>query len=143
STWTEVSNTVTNTSSGIHVDQHALAWAGTRLIAGNDGGVWSTTDAGSTWNDHNTGLSIIQFYYGALHPTNNSIIYAGSQDNGTSKYSGSNPWSLIGSGDGGEPIFSSTSPNTKWATAYQYAGIERTLDGGATIDNPSGITGAG
>src|SRR5207244_2910790 len=48
-TWTEVSKTRTDPANGIHVDQHSVAWAGSRLIVGNDGGVWSTTDGGSTW----------------------------------------------------------------------------------------------
>src|SRR2546425_11037734 len=59
-TWTEVSKTASNPANGIHVDQHAMAWAGTRLIVGNDGGVWSTTDGGATWADHNTNLALTQ-----------------------------------------------------------------------------------
>jgi len=48
--WTEISRTTNAVAStGIHVDQHAMAWVGTtRLIVGNDGGVWSTTNASST-----------------------------------------------------------------------------------------------
>ena len=49
-----------------HPDQHAQAWAGNRLIIGNDGGVWSTTDGGATFTNHNSNLSITQFYYGSV-----------------------------------------------------------------------------
>lgn len=38
--WTEVSQTTPAfAANGIHVDQHTMAWAGSRLIVGNDGGV--------------------------------------------------------------------------------------------------------
>src|SRR5207244_658402 len=50
-TWTDITD-------GMHADLHSLAWAGSRLIAGNDGGVWSSTNGGTSWTNHNTNLSI-------------------------------------------------------------------------------------
>jgi photosystem II stability/assembly factor-like uncharacterized protein len=55
--WTEVSKQTSDPAHGIHADQHSLGWVGGRLIVGNDGGLWSTTDGGNTWDDHNTTLS--------------------------------------------------------------------------------------
>ena len=114
-TWTEISKTA-DAQRGIHVDQQALAWAGNRLIVGNDGGVWSTTDDGGTWSDHNTNLAITQFYKGALHPTNPNFALAGSQDNGYEKWTGADAWSLVGiGGDGMDMAVSSSQPATRWA----------------------------
>ena len=49
--WTEVSHSTpaSATVNGIHADQHAAVFAGSRLIVGNDGGVWSSADRGATW----------------------------------------------------------------------------------------------
>ncbi len=132
-TWTEVSKTVSAPSSGIHVDQHSMAWAGNRLIVGNDGGVWSTTDGGTTWNVHNTNLSVTQFYDGSIHPTNPNFALAGSQDNGTEKWTGTNAWQWISGGDGAGSAISSSNPNTHWAVSSQRPAIRRTINGGASF----------
>ena len=51
----------------IHIDQAALAWIPStgRLLVVNDGGVYSTTDMGLHWNNHNQDLAISQFEGGA------------------------------------------------------------------------------
>ena len=54
------------------------------FYVGNDGGIYKTTNGGSTWVTLNTTLSITQFYSGiSLHPTNPDIAMGGTQDNGT------------------------------------------------------------
>ena len=130
---------------GPHTDLHALAFAadGSVLLDGNDGGVWrlenpsspgttSTTDATGTvqWTDLNTNLDTIQFTGIALHPTDPTIAYGGSQDNGTEKYSGSLNWSQVRGGDGGFVRVDQTNPQTVY---HEYYGIslERSDDGGA------------
>jgi len=119
-TWTDVRD-------GIHVDQRTEAWAGNRLIVGNDGGVYSTMDGGMTWTSHNTNLSVTQFNAGCLHPTDVTFVIGGSEDNGVEKRSGLIAWQALLSGDGGHCAFSSSAPNTNWAL-----GFDRTLDGGAS-----------
>jgi len=47
---------------GLHPDSHATAWSGKRFIQGNDGGVWSTTDLGASWQSHNAMLPTLMFY---------------------------------------------------------------------------------
>jgi photosystem II stability/assembly factor-like uncharacterized protein len=128
----------TDTIDGIHVDQRALAWAGGRLVIGNDGGVFSTADAGATWSNHNTNsgapstrLSITQFYDGSLHPTNPMVALGGNQDNGSSRWTGTS-WRVVTWGDGQDNIFSLTHPDTSWATSSQGLAIARTTDTGAT-----------
>jgi photosystem II stability/assembly factor-like uncharacterized protein len=139
-TWTEISSPSFNPFSGIHVDQHSMAWVGDRLIVGNDGGAWSTTDRGSSWSNHNTDLSITQFYDGSIHPTNPNFIIAGSQDNGTQQWTGTTSWQDIFGGDGADNAISSSNPDTHWAISFQRLEILRTTMAGALFVNAtSGI----
>jgi hypothetical protein len=128
-----VSPNWTNSGNGIHVDHHALTWAGSRLIAGNDGGVWSTSNGGASWTNHNTNLAITQFYTGSLHPTDGNFVLGGTQDNGDAKWTGGDEWQLLGGGDGFESAISSTQPNIHWATLDAPLTISRTKDGGASF----------
>jgi len=117
----------------IHADQHTMAWADGRLIVGNDGGVYSTSDSGNTWENHNTNLSITQFYHGSVHPTAPNFALAGSQDNGTSKWTGTDEWQKILRADGSDNAISSSNPDTHWAVSQQWGrwlGIKKTMDGG-------------
>ncbi|MFZ0737517.1 MAG: hypothetical protein WA002_11735 [Candidatus Acidiferrales bacterium] len=127
-TWADISanNAGNSTYPQIHVDHHAIAFSpdGTKVYVGNDGGVWSSTDAmtataGSQhWTDLNGGLQTMQFYPGmAPHPTNTNIIFGGTQDNGSQKYSGTTIWTDPGTcGDGGWTAIGPVSGGT--FTAY-------------------------
>lgn len=132
-TWTEVSKSASDPRNGIHVDQHALVWAGNRLVVGNDGGVWSTTDGGNTWADHNTNLALTQFYEGSLHPGNSDLLLGGSQDNGTEMWTGSDAWRFLSGGDGVDNAISWRNPDTDWAISSQSLAIRRTTNGGRSF----------
>ena len=132
-------------NNGPHTDLHALTFTadGTALLDGNDGGVWrleNPSAAGSTsttqWTDLNANLGTIQFTGIALHPTDPTIAYGGSQDNGTEKYTGNVAWTQLLGGDGGFVRVDQTNPldPTKPRSIYhEYYGIslERSDDGGA------------
>jgi len=114
---------------GIHDDQHSMAWAGNRLIVGNDGGVWSSTDGGTRWSNHNSTLAITQFYTAALHPTDPSFALAGSQDNGFERWIGVDAWRSVFGFDGMDVAIASMHPQTQWALAVQFLQIHRLTDG--------------
>lgn len=151
--WTEVSQITSSAAvprirgRGIHVDQQAMAWAGCRLIVGNDGGLWSTSDRGGLWSNHNHGLSIVQFYSGALTENGSDVmIMGGTQDNGTVRWTGST-WEFVKGGDAGRPLISSDHPTTQWVLSYLSVldgrTVQRTLDGGkefARVESPLSIT---
>jgi hypothetical protein len=104
---------------GIHVDQHAMEWTADarRLVVGNDGGVWSTTDSGRSWNAHNHGLSVMQFYRGAVADATDGsgpIMLGGTQDNGVARWRGGS-WDWVLGGDGGAALISKKRPDTHWA----------------------------
>jgi photosystem II stability/assembly factor-like uncharacterized protein len=137
--WANVSNT-----SGVHPDHHAMAWAGNRLIDGNDGGVWSTVNRGSSWQNHNRTFSTIMFFGAALHPTDPDIILAGIRDHALALRPRAGVWwtlpqpasanvdASVGEWGEAEVAVSSRHPDTDWMAAWLWGAISRTLDGGKT-----------
>ena len=125
--WKIISNTTANLDNGIHQDQHSLAWAGSRLITGNDGGAWSTSNGGQTWTSHNATLAITTFYYGSVHPDNPDIIMAGAQDNGTSLRNAAGEWFTISGGDGAGNAISYQFPDSHRAVSSQNLGLTRII----------------
>jgi photosystem II stability/assembly factor-like uncharacterized protein len=123
----------TDVTSNMHRDFHAVTWTGSRLIVGNDGGVWSTSNGGTSWSNHNSNLAITQFYEGAVHPVKANFALGGSQDNGTEVWEGPLSWRAVGFGDGGYTAISAGRPNTDWAISAERLAISRTTDGGASF----------
>ncbi len=85
-TWTKISTWVGTTGQYVHADNHVTVWYdnGNKLLFGSDGGIFYSSDKGTTIRDRNTGLRIKQFYSCAINPTNGSnILLAGAQDNGS------------------------------------------------------------
>lgn len=115
---------------GIHVDFHTMTVGGGRLIVGSDGGMYSISLAAARtisngchqWANHNTNLSITQFYFGSVHPNDPNVIMGGSQDNGTERRISTNIWERIFGGDGMDNAFSTNNPDTDWAISFQSTG---------------------
>jgi hypothetical protein len=127
-------------TNGLHEDQHTMAWAGSRLIVGNDGGVWSSEDSGSSWTNHNSNLVITQFYDGSLHPADPHFALGGSQDNGTQTWSGDPAWRRIFPGDGADNAISFVRPGERWLVSFQGLEIVRVGEGGRQfLDADDGI----
>jgi photosystem II stability/assembly factor-like uncharacterized protein len=92
----------TGPNSGIHPDQHVLALHPTKpgtVWLGNDGGMWLSTDGGITWAHRNRGLQTLQLYSAAQHPQYESVMLAGTQDNGVVRYEGTGAWRESNGGD--------------------------------------------
>jgi hypothetical protein len=138
---------LTDKSNNSHPDNHIMAWVHTggssyKMLLGNDGGVY-LSDAGVTgnWTTLNSTLDITQFYKGAVDPTGQNVLaLGGTQDNGTSLYIGSTPWTSVFGGDGGDCAISAADPLNDWALSSSTIGdsdvtgntvnISYTLDGG-------------
>lgn len=100
--WMNTTNSYSG-GSNVHPDQHCAAFAPSDpkiVYAGNDGGMFRSTDGGVTWSTINNGLAITQFYSFDIDPTDRYKTYGGTQDNGTLGASGDNAWGLIAGGDG-------------------------------------------
>ena len=109
-------------SIGLHADQHVLVFHPTqpnKIWVGNDGGVFFSSDGGTTWKHRNRGLQTLQYYALALHPTRESIAFAGSQDNGLQRHVGHPAWQKVRGGDGFycaiDPVNSAT-----WYGSYTF-----------------------
>lgn len=85
--WTQLTDwTGTNGAlDGVHSDQHCMAFATTsRMVFGNDGGVYYSNDSGTTIAERNSGYNVTQFYMGSINQTGaTQKLMAGAQDNGT------------------------------------------------------------
>lgn len=133
-----------NSTSGMHVDFHALAIdpaAPNRMVAGNDGGVYRTTTGGSPWTK-SFNLPISQFYAGTIDYSNPQRNYGGMQDNGTARtLTGSvNDWQGIYGGDGFYVLIDPTNPNRVYVES-QNGGLAYSVNGGTSFTN--GRTGIG
>lgn len=139
-TWNPAVPTQTGIPGLPHVDEHAMAFAktssGVRMYLGNDGGVWRTDDAEAAtvaWtNLNNFPLQITQFYPGlSIHPSNPSIAYGGTQDNGSQNYSGSPIWANNGiCGDGGWTLIDPVIPSTVYVLC-QVISLRKSVTSGA------------
>jgi photosystem II stability/assembly factor-like uncharacterized protein len=128
----------------IHADQHDLYFipGTTTLYAGNDGGIYKTTDGGEDWVWIGAGLRITQFYRFSNSQTDADRVIAGAQDNGTKLVNGT-VWSDHIGGDGMEALIDYSNENTMYATLY-FGDIFRTLNGGGSwTPATGGITESG
>jgi photosystem II stability/assembly factor-like uncharacterized protein len=139
-TWSDISTGVAN-KTGPHTDHHAIVFdTNGKLLDANDGGIWRLDNPDPkniAWTDLNGNLNTITFTGIAVDPTNPSIAYGGSQDNGTEKFTGSLGWTQFGSNDGGFVRVDPTNPSTVYFT-YQHtqnAWFLRSDDGGATWES--------
>jgi photosystem II stability/assembly factor-like uncharacterized protein len=126
-----------------YVDYHGLTWAGNRLIAVNDGGVFSSIDRGVTWRSHNVGLPLLQMYSGAVHATGDMIL-ANTQDQTLAiKRTGSGTWERLGAAADvsvgeGQVVISSRHPDTDFATTGTFRHVGRSIDGGRSFQAVEG-----
>ncbi|HLF13480.1 MAG TPA: hypothetical protein VI932_01145, partial [Bacteroidota bacterium] len=123
-------------SGSVHVDHHAIVFDPSdprTIYFGTDGGIYKTTDSGTTFIDLNKGFLTTQFYPGFANAADDSTIALGGlQDNGTLKYIGSPSWIPIWGGDGGWCAIDPTNKNTIYAET-QYGRIVRSTSGGGSF----------
>jgi photosystem II stability/assembly factor-like uncharacterized protein len=139
---------ITNGYSGgsVHVDQHNMDFHPTNsneLIAVNDGGVWKSSNRGTSWSNMNSTLTLTQFYRIAADPSNVNHVLGGTQDNGTQRTLGTINWSAAFGGDGGEVCFQSQNPLFMIGET-QNNGVRRSTNGGSSWSTAtSGLSGTG
>lgn len=112
--------TFRSTARNVHVDWHSMVFDPSdadHMVAGTDGGVYSSFDAGRTWQAQNNGLAIAQFYQGiSVHPSG-LFVYGGLQDNQAVYYTGSLVWNNLSAlGDGGSTVVNPQDPTIVYVT---------------------------
>ncbi|HRP01991.1 MAG TPA: GEVED domain-containing protein, partial [Candidatus Kapabacteria bacterium] len=115
----------------VHADQHFLSFANGsyRLYAGNDGGIYRSTNSGTSWSWLGSGLKITQFYKLGVSKTNPSIVISGAQDNGTKLLKSDASWVDVIGGDGMECAIDPTNSNVMYGELY-YADMKKSTNGG-------------
>ncbi len=141
----------------VHADQHNIAFGHgdeSKMIFGNDGGVYFSNNSGNTIVKRNAGYNVTQFYRVGVAPTTGGVgdtFAAGSQDNGTQHFSNSGP-GIDGSfmsqgGDGAGTDFNrlGNSNQTKYYVSnYIYNNnINKRNYAGATLKSLNGGTNRG
>jgi hypothetical protein len=110
-------------ANGLHVDTHAIAVAPSNpntIYFGSDGGVWISTDGGTTWNSkNNSTFSATQFQSIAVHPVDRNFTLGGTQDNGTPfLFPDGVTWTRSVGGDGGFVAIDSNSTTPANTVSY-------------------------
>jgi hypothetical protein len=129
-------NITTQGSNSIHPDQHCLTFAPNDpqvIYAGCDGGIFRSANSGATWAALNKGLGITEIEYLAGDPNTWKWLMAGTQDNGTIRYTGSSSfdWDSIAGGDGGDCAVNQSNPLVVYHSYYDVS-LERSADKGDT-----------
>ena len=128
----------------VHADKHCMEFQNnTKLWQGNDGGIYYTTNGGSTWVDKSNGLVISQLYSLDVSQTDNKII-TGLQDNGTKIKTNSGNWIDRIGGDGMECAIRPDNAAVLYGSIY-YGRFYRSTNGGNSFSNltvPDQNTGA-
>jgi photosystem II stability/assembly factor-like uncharacterized protein len=114
----------------VHADKHFFAFHPLNpnyFFECNDGGLYYTSNGGTTWNDISNGLQISQIYRIGSSVTNPGYVICGMQDNGTRELFSGNWYEATG-GDGMECAIDPTNYNYEYAS-YVNGEIYRTLTG--------------
>jgi Uncharacterized protein related to plant photosystem II stability/assembly factor len=127
-TWGPLSSKGVN----IHLDVVDLAYQGSTLYTGTDGGIWSSEDNGETVTPHNDNLITRQYYQLAIDSVNRNRMIAGSQDNGSDFHldTGGTLWDNPIGGDGADCAINPRNPSITYATAYPPFSYFRTANAG-------------
>jgi hypothetical protein len=132
---TNVSMTPTYIGNSVHADIHTIVFApgdANKMWVGCDGGVFYSTNptgSGDIFTARNTGLQTLTMEFLGQHPTEDAVLFAGTQDNGGERFTGEEAWLYSSGGDGGFAI-------VNWNDSYQIlstyvrGGIRRSTDGG-------------
>ena len=126
-------------SNYVHADAHNSLFRNTYLYHCNDGGLFRSTPGDSIFDDLSSGLAITEIYGLAGTPMDLSLYYCGTQDNGTSRRTGSNTFDRVAGNDGGNCMIDYTDSDIVYAT-YQNGYLIKSTNGGASFTdiNPPG-----
>jgi photosystem II stability/assembly factor-like uncharacterized protein len=111
----------------VHADKHMLRFRPNGdLVECNDGGIYYSTDDGSSWTDKTNGIQISQMYRLGVSQSEEGDVITGLQDNGTKSLSNNN-WSDVIGGDGMECLIDYTDSDIQYGTLY-FGALSRTTN---------------
>ena len=89
----------------------------TTFFEANDGGIYKTTNGGTSWTDLTDGMVISQIYKLGVSQTVQDEIITGLQDNG-SKLISSDIWYDVNGGDGMECLIDYEDEDIQYSSLY-------------------------
>lgn len=119
----------------VHADIHAMEnvpGENNTFLVGCDGGVFKTTNAGTTYSDISDGLQIAQIYKMGTSTSNPDLIISGWQDNGTNLKT-STSWDKVLGGDGMDCMINHSNNSVMYGELY-YGDIYKSTNGGNSFN---------
>ncbi|MCB1060012.1 MAG: T9SS type A sorting domain-containing protein [Calditrichaeota bacterium] len=129
-----------------HADHHAMAYMPgnpNTILLGTDGGLFKSTNGGTSWSGLNNGLVTYQYYAICNDNLQPNVAYGGTQDNGTNKYNNSQTHTRVLGGDGGYCNVDYTNSNNVYATTQRGSHYKSTNGGSSFGSIQNGISGSG
>ncbi len=135
----------------VHADHHRLYFGPfdatyQTVYVVTDGGVFRSTDNGTTWKGLNGGLMTAQIYHKmGMSATNSNLMICGLQDNATLWYQGTTGCKRTTGGDGFYSIIDPSNDSIclgtySYLTYYRSTTGIRNLGGAAIFSNPASAT---
>lgn len=113
--------------SSVHVDHHTmLVGPGGEVVLGSDGGLFRSTDYGTTFRNIGLGLPTTQYYGACGSDAQAGTLFGGTQDNGSHRRRDADGWAWLLGGDGGMCAIG----GNKFLGEYQNTSLTRSTDGG-------------
>ena len=111
-----------NSASYTHADIHFLRDYNGTMYCGSDGGLYSSSNGGTNFTNHTSGIQASQFYRVAVAKTNANKMMGGLQDNGGHAFNnGSGNWQNFYGADGMDTAVDPTDEN-KFYGFIQFGG---------------------
>ena len=114
----------------VHADKHFLMYHpldNSLLFECNDGGIYMSSNAGSSWTDITGNMAITQFYRIGYTESDSSLIIGGTQDNGARVFR-EEEWYEATGGDGMECAIDYNNSDIIYSS-YAYGRLYRSDDG--------------
>jgi|GEM_PF-2715391 len=123
---------VSNSLPYVHANIEVMHYIDGTIYVASDGGIYKSTDAGTSFTDLSTGLGIQQFYRIANATSNKDVIIGGAQNTGSSIRAGSTAWTNFLSGDGTDCMVDTDNENVIYGSR-QNGVLTTSTDGGTNI----------
>ena len=124
-----------------HADIDIMRYHGNTIFIGSDGGIYTSTNNGTSYTDKTTGICNREFYRIGVSKTDPNLVSGGSQDNGTSVMRGENrEWVDWLGADGMESFVDWSNSSIIYGTSQNGSMYKSTNQGNSrtSISNPDG-----
>lgn len=145
SSWSKLNRWDQLTPTYTHADIHSLRSHNGRMFCTSDGGLFSTVNNGTSFQDHSQGLQIGEFFNVAVSVGSVNKVSGGLQDNGGFGLGVNGDWRGYHPGDGVNTLITANDDNTYYGflAGGQRLYISNQADGYITWINKPGNAGTG